>query len=222
MPKVGVCLSGCGFRDGAEIHESVLTLLALDLAGAEVICMAPDMEQALVVDHLTGKTTHEKRNVLVESARIARGQIRDVADVKAADVDALIFPGGFGAALNLCDFATRGADAEVHPEVARLVREMMATGKPIGAICIAPALMAAAARDRGLELTIGTDVGTSEALAAMGAKPASHLVDEIHVDERNRVVTTPAYMLGPGPAAIHKGIHKLVDKVLQMTAAAVG
>lgn len=221
MPKVGVCLSGCGFRDGAEIHESVLTLLALDQAGAEVVCMAPDMDQALVVDHLTGKTTHEKRNVLVESARIARGQIRDIADVKATDFDALIFPGGFGAALNLCDFASRGADAEVHPQVARLVGETMEAGKPIGAICIAPAMMAAAARDRGLELTIGTDVGTSEALAAMGAKPASHAVDEIHVDERNRVVTTPAYMLGPGPAAINKGIHKLVDKVLQMTAAAV-
>lgn len=221
MPRVGVCLSGCGFRDGAEIHESVLTLLCLDQAGAEVLCMAPDVSQAIVVNHLTGETTHESRNVLAESARIARGAIRDISDVTAADFDALIFPGGFGAALNLCDFATAGDAAVVHPQVGRLIRETLAQHKPIGAICIAPALVAAAAREEGLELTIGTDRGTAETLERMGARHFSHEVDEIHVDARNHIVTTPAYMLGPGPAAVYKGISRLVERVLQMTAAGV-
>lgn len=219
MTKVGVCLSGCGFKDGAEIHESVLTLLALDQAGAQIICMAPDMEQTQVVNHLTGQKSSEKRNVLVESARIARGEIKNCKDVHARDFDALIFPGGFGAALNLCDFAVKGAAASVHPEVKRLIEETMAAGKPIGAICIAPAMMAAA--KKGLELTIGTDAGTANTLQQMGAKHHNHEVDGIHVDEKHRVVTTPAYMLGPGPAAINKGISKLVNKVLSMVLAGV-
>lgn len=221
MPKVGVCLSGCGFKDGAEIHESVLTLLALDEAGAEVVCMAPDIAQACVVNHRTGETTRETRNVLVESARIARGDIRDVAEVTADALDALVFPGGFGAALNLSDFASRGSDAQVNPEVARLIREMMAAGKPIGAICIAPAMVAAAARDQAIEMTIGTDRGTADALSRMGVRHVAREVDEIQVDEKHRVVTTPAYMLGPGPAAVHRGIRKLVDKVLALAAAPV-
>ena len=136
--KVGVLLSGCGVYDGAEIHEAVLTLLALDKAGANVVCMAPDVEQMHVVDHLTGEPTGEKRNVLVESARIARGEIKNLKDMTAAEIDAIILPGGFGAAKNLSDFAIKGPDASVHPEVERILKEMVAAGKPIGAICIAP------------------------------------------------------------------------------------
>ncbi len=142
MAKVGVVLSGCGVYDGAEIHEAVITLLALDRAGAEAICMAPDTEQMHVVNHLTGDVAEgQSRNVLVESARIARGNIKNIKDVKAADIDALMFPGGFGAAKNLCDFAVKGADCSVNPEVTRLVKEVMSAKKPLAAVCIAPALI---------------------------------------------------------------------------------
>lgn len=218
MAKVGVCLSGCGFKDGAEIHESVFTLLALDQAGVEIVCMAPDVAQTRVVNHLTGAEAHETRNVLVESARIARGKIRNVQDVHASELDAIIFPGGFGAATNLCDFGAKGADARVHPEVRRLIHEMIDAGKPIGAICIAPALLAAALKGKvaGVEMTIGDDSGTANAIEQTGARHVNRPVDDVQVDEKHRVVTTPAYMLGPGPKDVHKGIDKLVHKVVSM------
>ena len=136
MKKIGVVLSGCGFRDGSEIHEAVCALLAIDQAGAEAICMAPDTELN-EMNHCTMELTGAKRKVLMESARIARGKIKDIAKVKATDLDALIFPGGFGAALNLCDFGQKGAAASVNPEVAQLVKDVYAAKKPIGAICIA-------------------------------------------------------------------------------------
>jgi enhancing lycopene biosynthesis protein 2 len=217
MVRVGVLLSGCGVFDGAEIHESVLTLLALDRAGAEVVCTAPNTEQMHVVDHVTGEPTGETRNVLTESARIARGQITDLAEVKAADLDALILPGGFGAAKNLSDFAVAGADARPHPEVARLVGEMLDAEKPVGAMCIAPATMAAILRDAGREgaVTIGTDAGTAEAIAAMGVVHQPCPVEEIRVDESNGLVTTPAYMLAGGIAEAAEGIERLVAEVLQ-------
>ena len=140
MKKIGVVLSGCGVYDGAEIHESVITLLAIDKLGAQALCMAPNKNQMHVVNHLTGSVAEgETRNVLVESARIARGQIRDMKEVTVKDFDALILPGGFGAAKNLCDFAVKGKDCAVDPEVKRLVSETLAAKKPVGAICIAPA-----------------------------------------------------------------------------------
>lgn len=172
MPRtVGVVLSGCGFRDGAEIHEAVLTLLALDRMGMKVLCMAPDMEQAKVVNHLTGKEVKQKRNVLEESARICRGDITDIAKVKAAALDALILPGGYGAALNLSDFASKGPKAKVNAEVARLVRDVHKQGKPICAICIAPGVLAAVLGRNKPRLTIGNDQDTAAALKACGAKP---------------------------------------------------
>ncbi|MCA9773561.1 MAG: isoprenoid biosynthesis glyoxalase ElbB, partial [Myxococcales bacterium] len=143
--KIGVILSGSGVMDGSEIHESVIALLALDRAGAEAVCMAPNIEQTRVWNHLTDKeATGETRNVLVESARIARGNIKDLAKVHAKDIDAVVMPGGFGAALNLCTFGLKGPDCEINPEVARLLEEMRKAGKPIGAICIAPAAVARA------------------------------------------------------------------------------
>lgn len=223
MATIGVCLSGCGFKDGTEIHESVLTLLALDQAHAEIVCMAPNVDHARVVNHLTGKEAQEQRNVLVESARIARGNIKDIKNVHARELDALIFPGGFGAVINLCDFGLTGVNAKTNAEVQRLIREMMDAKKPIGVICIAPALLAAAVCGtvEGVELTVGTDAGTAGALEKMGARHHNHPVHEIHVDEKHRVVSTPAYMLGTGPADIFKGISKLVDRVLSMVPAAV-
>ena len=218
MPKVGVLLSGCGFLDGAEIHESVFTLLVLDQHRATIVCCAPDIEQAAVVDHQTSEATAESRNVLKEAARIARCEIRDVAAVKAADLDALILPGGFGAAKNLCSFADEGPNCTVRPEVERLVGNMLEQKKPVGAICIAPALLARVAGKRGVKahLTIGNARDVAGAVNQMGCVHEECVVSECHVDQAHKIVTTPAYMLGPGPAPVFEGIRKLVEQVLRL------
>jgi len=213
---VGVLLSGCGVYDGSEIHEAVLTLLFLDQAGAEVVCMAPNSDQMHVINHLTQEVSSEKRNVLVESARIARGDIRDIKDIKATDLDALIIPGGFGAAKNLSDFAVKGAGATVHGEVERLLNEMVASGKPIGAICIAPATLTRAVATQKPEVTIGNDAGTAAAIEQMGGRHHNCSVDMIHIDKQNHLVTTPAYMLGPDIKNVAIGIEKLVNQVISM------
>ena len=215
--RVGVVLSGCGFQDGAEIHESVLSLLALDRAGAEVSCFAPDMAQAQVVNHLSGEAVPgESRNVLVESARIARGEIRDVAEARVEELDALVLPGGFGAALNLSTFATAGPDAEIQSDVAALVRGMHAAKKPIAAICIAPGLVAKALGDSAPTLTIGNDEGTAQAIEGCGAKHQDCPVEEFVIDRENRIVSTPAYMLGPGIKDVAAGIERTIEAVLEL------
>jgi enhancing lycopene biosynthesis protein 2 len=216
-PKVGVILSGCGHRDGAEIRESVLTLLALDRAGAEARVFAPNVDQAIVVDHLRGEPVPtERRNVLVEAARIARGKIQDAREARAKDLDALVLPGGFGAALNLSSFATRGEHAEVHPEIGRILREMHAAGKPIGAICIAPAVVAKALGFAHPKLTIGNDRGTASKLVAFGAVHEDCPVDRCVVDRDNRVVTTPAYMYDARLKDVAAGIDRGVAEVLAL------
>ena len=213
---IGVLLSGCGVFDGAEIHEAVLTLLFLDRAGATIMCMAPDMDQLHVIDHLTQQAADERRNVLAESARIARGEIRDIRDVSADDIDALIIPGGFGAAKNLSDFAVKGPDCQVHPDVQRLLVQMAERAKPIGAMCIAPATVVSALSSRSPRVTIGSDVGTAAGIETMGGSHAVCGVADICMDEKNRIVTTPAYMLGPGIKDVAEGIEKLVGQVLAL------
>ena len=216
--KIGVVLSGCGVYDGAEIHESVLTLLALDRRGAEAVVCAPDAPQMHVVDHRSGQVeAGASRNVLAESARIARGAIRDVAQVKAGEIDGLILPGGFGAAKNLCDFAVKGASCAVHPEVARLVREVHAQGKPVGAVCIAPALVAKVLGAEKPRLTIGTDEATAQGLEAMGATHVACAVTEVAVDRERKLVSTPAYMLGKRISEVADGIDEAVGALLEMT-----
>ncbi len=215
--RVGVVLSGCGFLDGAEIHESVLTLLHLDRAGAEVVCMAPKKAQMHVVDHTTGEPVEgQTRDVFVEAARIARGKIRDLAEVGPDELDALVMPGGFGAAKNLSNFAVVGADAEVDPSLRSLITGMRAAGKPIGAICISPAVLAAALRGSETEatLTIGDDAGTAGALEAMGAAHECCTVTEFAVDEANKIASTPAYMFDAKIADVSRGIEQLVEKVM--------
>jgi len=215
--KVGVILSGCGVYDGAEIHESVITMLALDRHGAEMILCAPDIPQLHVVNHLSGDVEEgSERNVLVESARIARGNIRDVAEVTANEMDALILPGGFGAAKNLCDFAVSGTDCSVDAEVARLVREVHAQGKPVAAVCIAPALIAKVLGDEGPELTIGTDADTAEALETMGAQHRACPVDDFVVDRERKIITSPAYMLAQSMSEAAEGIEKTVGALLDL------
>ena len=220
MPRVGVVLSGCGVYDGAEIHESVLTLLALDRAGAEAVCLAPDVAQKHVVNHLTGQPAEgESRNVLVEAARIARGKVKDLAGFDPAGLDALVLPGGFGAAKNLCDFAFRGADCEVHPEVARVVRAVHAAGKPVGAVCIAPVILARLLGDEKPRLTIGTDPGTAEAIGKMGGSHVACSGGGAVVDAERRLVTSPAYMLDSPISEVSTGIEKLVAELLAMAKA---
>jgi enhancing lycopene biosynthesis protein 2 len=218
MVKVGVVLSGCGFLDGSEIHEAVLTLLALDRAGAQVTCLAPDIDQTSVVDHKAHASGEGKRNVLVESARIARGKITDIAKAKVSEFDAIVMPGGYGAAKNLSNFASAGASARVEPSVARFLREAFRAKKPIGAWCIAPAALAAALRDERahLKLTIGSDEATAKALESMGAKHVVCPVDEVRVDEENRIVTTPAYMYEARISEVATGIDKAVAMLLRM------
>ncbi|MGH8352250.1 MAG: isoprenoid biosynthesis glyoxalase ElbB [Pseudomonas sp.] len=214
--KVAVILSGCGVYDGAEIHESVLTLLRLDQRGAEVQCFAPNIPQLHVVDHYSGEETAESRNVLVEAARIARGKIKDVREAKAEDFDALILPGGFGAAKNLCDFAVSGVNCSVQPDVLALAQAFAQAGKPVGLICIAPAL-AAQIYGPGVICSIGTDADTAAALTQMGAQHQACEVSEIVEDPAHKLVTTPAYMLAQSIGEAAAGINKLVDRVLELT-----
>lgn len=213
MKKVGIVLSGCGVNDGSEIHEAVLSLLAIARNGAEAVCFAPDKSQSDVVNHLTGESMAESRNVLIEAARIARGTIQPLALASADTLDALIVPGGFGAAKNLSNFASQGAECTVDPDLKRLALAMHAAGKPLGFICIAPAMLPKIF-DFPLRLTIGTDIDTAELLEEMGAEHVPCPVDDIVVDEDNKVVTTPAYMLAQNIAEAATGIDKLVARVL--------
>ena len=214
--KVGVMLSGCGVFDGSEIHEAVLTLLYLTRAGAEPICMTPDLDQKQVVNHLTGEAMDETRNVLVEAARIARGRIRNLREVSADALDALIFTGGYGAAWNLCDFATAGPAVKVEPTVARLLGAVHAAGKPLGFMCIAPAVAAGVLGRHGIELTIGREPETAAALEKLGAVHFDHGVEDIHVDAVHKIVSTPAYMYNASLPEVAAGIERLTKQILAM------
>ncbi len=213
--RVAVVLAGCGVQDGSEIHEAVLTLLYLDEAGAEVSFFAPDIDQARVVNHLTGDEMPEIRNTLVESARIARGKIRDLREAKAADFDALIVPGGFGAAINLSDFAYKGAELSVQKDFLAFAQAVHKAGKPIGLICIAPA-MAAKICGAGTEFTIGNDAATAANIEASGGKHIACTVGNTVIDRNRKLVTTPAYMLAKGIGEAATGIRKLVGEVLEL------
>ncbi|POZ16866.1 isoprenoid biosynthesis protein ElbB [Lelliottia aquatilis] len=216
MKKVGVVLSGCGVYDGAEIHESVLTLLALAKQGAEAVCFAPDKNQLDVINHLTGEPMSETRNVLIEAARIARGNIQPLSLASADELDALIVPGGFGAAKNLSNFASQGSECRVDDGLKNLAQLMHAAGKPLGFMCIAPAMLPKIF-DFPLRLTIGTDIDTAELIEEMGGEHVPCPVEDIVVDEDNKIVTTPAYMLAQNIAEAAIGIEKLVERVLVLS-----
>ena len=214
--KVAVILSGCGVYDGAEIHESVITLLRLDQRGAKVQCFAPDIAQLHVINHLTGEPMPETRNVLVESARIARGEIKDIREARVEDFDALIIPGGFGAAKNLSSFATEGAACSVQADVLNLAEAFAEAGKPIGLMCISPAI-AAKIYGPGVICTIGTDADTAAAVSKMGGTHQECEVSEIVEDKARTLVSTPAYMLAHSLSEAASGINKMVDRVLELT-----
>ena len=209
-----VILSGCGVYDGAEIHESVLTLLALARHGATVTIAAPNKNQMHVINHATGDVMSESRNVMVEAARIARGQITDLSEVQTQDYDAVFIPGGFGAAKNLCTFATEGADCTIDPDVQRVLKSFHASAKPIGAICIAPAVLVKALGN--VSVTIGNDPGTAEALTSMGGTHVDRPVTDCLIDSDNQVVTAPAYMYETSIDQVAVGIDAAVKALVEM------
>ncbi len=217
MKQIGVILSGCGVMDGSEIHEAVLTLLAIDVAGAHAVCIAPDINQHHVINHATGEEMKgETRNVLVESARIARGDIKNLKEIGSLELDALILPGGFGAAKNLSDYAFKGAELTVLPEVAEAVRSFYKAGKPLGFICIAPVIAARVLGQEQVEVTIGNDSDAAANIELTGAAHVKCPVYNIHASNGGKVVSTPAYMLGPTIKDVAQGIEKLVNAVIAL------
>jgi enhancing lycopene biosynthesis protein 2 len=215
--KIGVVLSGCGVYDGSEIHESVITLLAIDRNGAQAVCMAPNIDQMHVVNHLTGEEVPgERRNVLVEAARIARGEIKDISTIKVEDLDALVFPGGFGAAKNLCTFALDAENYQINPEVLAAAQSFIKADKPLGFMCIAPAMIPLVFGEDA-QGTIGKDRDIAESLMNRGLAHVDCDVDDIIVDEKRKLVSTPAYMLATSLVEAASGINKLVKKVISLS-----
>lgn len=216
MKKFAIVLAGCGVYDGAEIHEATLSMYAVKKQGAEYEIFAPDMEQHHVVNHLTGDEMQEKRNVLVEAARIARGNIKPLSAFNASDFDAILLPGGFGVAKNLCTFALEGADCKVNPEVEKSLKAMHEAGKPIGALCISPVLIAKVLGEA--EITIGQDKDTAAAIQKMGAKHISTNHGEVTIDARHNIFTTPCYMLDANIVQIGEGAENIVRAMLKSLA----
>ncbi|CAA6677176.1 MULTISPECIES: isoprenoid biosynthesis glyoxalase ElbB [unclassified Lentimonas] len=215
--KVAVILSGCGVFDGAEIHESVLTLLALARAGAKVTCAAPDITQRHVINHATGEIAEdEDRNVLEEAARISRGEIKRINELRLSELDAIIFVGGFGVAKNLSSLAFDGKAYDIDPIIHSFIQEAHQAHKALGFMCIAPALAASALGANQVRLTIGNDSDTAAILESKGAQHINCSVNEIVVDTTNRVVTTPAYMLAEDILQAEAGINKLITELLKL------
>ena len=212
--RFAVVLSGNGVFDGAEIHESVMTLYAIDKNDCEYQVFAPDIEQYHVLNHLTGEEMDEKRNVLTESARIARGNAKALSEYSPENFDALIFPGGFGAAKNLSSFAFDGADCSVNPEVEKAIRETYKAGKVIGALCIAPVILAKVLGE--VLLTVGQDESTTAALEQMGAKTVRTKAREIAVDKKNKIVSNPCYMLNSSITDIAEGANNVIKAMLEL------
>jgi enhancing lycopene biosynthesis protein 2 len=214
MKKFAVVLSGCGVFDGAEIHEATLSLLAIAKKGGSYEIFAPDIKQYHVVNHITGDEMEETRNVLVESARIARGKIRDLKEFHPADFDGLLFPGGFGAAKNLSTWAFEGADAAILPEVEVAISGMVALKKPVGALCISPVILARVLGE--VHLTIGDDESTIDALESLGTKHVYATHGEVVVDPDYLLVTTPCYMLDATIVQIAEGADNAVDAMIKL------
>lgn len=213
MKKIGVLLAGCGYLDGAEINESVFTLLALSNKNVTAKIFAPNIKQFHTVNHLTGEESGEVRNVLNESARIARGEIEDITKIKVSHLDALIIPGGFGVAKNLSDFAFKGIDAQVNESVQNIIKDFHQQKKPIGAICISPAVVSLMIKAK---LTIGNDIATASAINSLGSTHQEATAEEVVIDKENKIVSTPAFMTSSPLSEIYKGIEKCVTEVIKL------
>lgn len=220
-PQFAIVLSGCGVYDGSEIHEAVTTLLALDKAGAGYKCFAPNIPQAKTIDHFSGRSTalagdEDNRNVLSESARIARGDICDLSEFRAEDFDGIIFPGGMGAAMNLCNAAEKGPACDVNEEVRRSIEESYNQGIVIGAMCIAPTIIARVLGAKGITVTIGKDKGVAEGIRKMGARHEDKEAAEVCIDQEHRIVTTPCYMLAKSIKEVAAGTENLVQAMIDL------
>jgi len=214
MKKIAIILSGCGVYDGSEIHEATLTMLAITKQGAQYSCFAPDIQQHHVINHITGNEMEENRNVLIESARIARGNISSLSELSINEFDALVLPGGFGAAKNLSDFAFNGENCTVNKEVADIIKAFHKAKKPIGALCIAPAIIACIINNA--QLTIGNDQSTAKIIEDLGSKHQNTSHGEIVYDELNKIITTPCYMLDANIEQIESGAIKLMEKLIEI------
>lgn len=214
MKNVAVVLSGCGFKDGAEITEAVSTLIALTEKGCVPQCFAPKQKYA-ATNHATGQAT-EDREALAEAARIARGNIKDIKELKASDYDAIVFPGGYGAAMNLCDWGKKGSAGDINADVKRVIEDFYSQKKPIGAICIAPVLVAKVLGPKNVTLTIGNDKETAQEIEKTGAKHQNCAVTDCVVDKNHRIVTTPAYMYEAKPFEVFTGVRKTIEQLLAL------
>ncbi len=216
MPRFAVVLSGCGRADGSEIHESVTALLAIDCAGCTYQCYAPNINQSAVINNLTSQQMNETRNVLIESARIARGEIKDLKDLKPTDYDCILFPGGFGAITNWCDFAQNGINCNVEVSVSKALEDAYKNKKIIGAMCIAPVTIAKVLGKYGITVTIGNDKKTAQVIEQTGAKHQNTIVTEACVDSNNKVVTTSAYMLAKSIKEVATGAKAMVEAMINL------
>jgi len=216
MVSVGIILSGCGVNDGTEIQEAVSAIICLDKKNADISFFAPDINQKSVIDHTKAIEMSEKRNVKTESSRISRGKIEDIKNADPEKLDALIIPGGAGAIKNWSDIFENPEKPKMNPDLENLLNKMHELKKPTGAICISPVLVTAALKEFKPEVTIGTDINTAKLVESLGGIHKKCLVNEIHFDENNLIVTTPAYMLASGPYEVYQGIEKLVDKIIEI------
>ena len=212
--KIAIVLAGCGVFDGAEIHETTMTMLAIHQAGGTYQCFAPDLDQMHVVNHLNGKEMGESRNVLVEASRIARGDIKPLDELDMKDYDAIIFPGGFGVAKNLCSFAKDGPDCKVDTEVERVIKDTHEKKRPIGALCISPVLITRVLGD--VQVTIGSDPETMQAIGKMGGTHKETTHGQVVVDDKHKVYTTPCYMLDSNIGQIYEGASGVVKKIMSV------
>lgn len=217
MKKVAMILSGSGHFDGAELRESILSMLALDSIDIEYEIFAPDRDQMHVINHLSGEVMNEARNVLIESARVARGQIKNITELNVDSYDGLVIPGGFGVAKNYSDFAIKGHEGKVEKDFSSLVKSFHSRAKPICAICIAPAVLSKALGVEGLEVTIGTDEGTASEVEKSGASHINKSVTKAHCDLKNKVVTTPAYMFDSARVSeVYQGINAAIKMFAEL------
>lgn len=224
--KIGVLLAGCGVYDGSEIHEAVFTLLAIEENGAEAVCIAPDIDQHHVINHLNGEEQNEQRNVLIESARIARGNVIALNKVDINSLSALVIPGGFGAAKNLNKWAFSGPDGSIEPEVAQLIRDFLNVKKPIAGLCMGPTVIAKALENSGkhAQLTVGSTAeaspydiaGISAGIEKTGALATMKTIREIEIDHNLGIVTAPCYMMEASISEVRKNIKQAVDQLISM------
>jgi enhancing lycopene biosynthesis protein 2 len=224
--RIGVLLSGCGVYDGAEIQEAVLTLLAIEEIGAKAICIGLNQDQYHVINHLNGEEMIEKRNMLIEAARIARGEINEISTVSPADLDALVIPGGFGSAKNFTSWAFDGPEGTIDPKVKLLIVNMVNVGKPIAALCVSPIVVAKAFENSMVhaQLTMGTDAapspydikGFSTGLESLGSTTSMKMIDEIEIDKENKIISAPCYMMEASIVEVRKNIRKAIDAVRDM------